>query len=74
MHAAAAQLNHPLTQAAQARQVKLGVTVGAARTLGLGRCQHAVGANHIAAGLVSHQKVLAVVVKQINIMAGHCYG
>ena len=33
-------------------------------------CEHAVSANHIATGLVAYQQVLAVVVKQVNVVVG----
>ena len=69
VHAAAAQLHHARPQAAQAGQVELGITVGAANPFGLGWREHPVSANHLPAGGVAHQQMLTVVVKQIHVMA-----
>ena len=70
MHAAAPQLHHAVTQAAQACQVKFEVAVGAAHALGLRRREQPVGAHHFTGGFITHQQMLAVVVKQINVVAG----
>ena len=71
VHAAAAQLDHAVAQAAQAGQVKFGVAVRAARAFRLGRGEHTVSANHHTRGAVTHQQVLAIVVKQIDVVARH---
>ena len=69
MHATAAQLDHPLAQAAQAHQIKFRVAVSAAHAFGLRWRQHPVGANHLLAGRVAHQQVLAVIIKQVDVVA-----
>ena len=69
VHAAAAQLHHTLAQAAQAREIKLGVAVGAADPLSLRRRQDAVGADYLLAGFVAHQQVFAAVVEQVDVVA-----
>ena len=74
MHTTAAQLNHSLTQAAQAGQVKLGVTVGAASALGLCWRQHTISTNDFATGLIANQQVFTVIVKQVDVVAGNSDG
>ena len=69
MHAAAAQLHHLAAYAPQAHQVKFGVAVGAAHAPGLRGREHAVGAHHLLRGHIAHQQVLAVIVKQVDVVA-----
>ena len=69
MHAAAAQLDHAVTQQTQTRQVELGVAVGAADALGLCGREHAVGADNFPAVCITHQQVLAVIIEQVDVVA-----
>jgi len=68
VHAAAAQLHHTLAHIAQTGQVKFGIAVGAAHALGLGGCEHAVGANDLATDGVTHQQMFTEIIKQIHIV------
>ena len=74
VNAAAAQLHHAAAHIAQACQVELGVAVGAACPLGLHGREHPVGANDLTRSAVPHQQVLAVIVKQIDVVTWHCFG
>ena len=69
VHTATAQFHHPGAQGAQARQVKFGIAVGSAHPLGLRRRQHPVSPNDLQALGVAHQKVLAVVVEEVHVVA-----
>ncbi|EWS62920.1 hypothetical protein Y695_03849 [Hydrogenophaga sp. T4] len=74
VHAAAPQFHHALAHIAQTGQVEFGVAVGAAHATGLGRCEHAVGADHLAGGAVAHQQVFTKVVEQVHVVPGHGVG
>jgi hypothetical protein len=74
VHTAAPQLDHARSQRAQAGQIELGVAVGAAHPFGLGRRQHAVGADDRAVSTFAHQQVLAEIVKEIDVVARHGHG
>ena len=69
MHATAPQLHHAGTQRTQPRQVELQVAVGTPYPARLGRREHAVGTDHLTAGQVAHQQVLAIVIEQVHVMA-----
>ena len=72
--ASQAQFDQAVTHLAQPREVELGVAVGAADAPCLRGREHAVGADDLARGFVAHQQVLAEVVEQVDVVAGHGRG
>jgi hypothetical protein len=71
MHAAAPELDHALAQTAQTCQIKFGVAVSTANAHGLCWRQKPVGSYNLSGDLIAYQQMLAVVVKQIDVVARH---
>jgi hypothetical protein len=69
VHTAATQLHHAIAHVAQTGQIELGVAVCATHPLSLSWRQNAVGTDHLACLCDLDQQVLAVVVKQVHVMA-----
>ncbi|MNT52612.1 hypothetical protein D3C72_1896450 [compost metagenome] len=60
MHAGAADLDHVVADAGQPRQLEFVLGIQLRQLPRPVRRQHAVGADHLAAGVVLHQQVIAV--------------
>ncbi|MNV85294.1 hypothetical protein D3C71_1792380 [compost metagenome] len=69
VHTTAAQFHHAGAKGAQPRQIKFSVAIGSAHPLGLRGCEHPISPNDLLALGIAHQQVLAIVVKQIDIVA-----
>jgi hypothetical protein len=69
MHATASQLHHSGSQVPQTGQIELGIAVSAAGPPSLLWRQHAVGSDGLPCATVTHQKMLAIVIEDIDVMA-----